>query len=138
MSNPVPDADYEMLADFRYALRQFLRFSEEAAREAGLTPHQHQALLAVRGFRGRDKITIGELSERLQIRPHSAVGLVDRLSGQKLLIRESGIEDRRQVYVRITERGAELLEKLAAVHQSELKRVGPRLGSLLHQLIGND
>src|SRR3569832_1651151 len=68
-------AEYELLAAFRYALRQFLRFSEEAARAVGIEAQQHQALLAVKGFPGRDRITISELAERLQIRHHSAVGM---------------------------------------------------------------
>ena len=67
-------SQYELLAAFRYALRQFLHFSEEAARAAGITPQQHQALLAVKGFPGRDCVTVGELAERLQLRHHSAAG----------------------------------------------------------------
>src|SRR6202044_268812 len=83
-SSPVTKADFEMLASFRYELRRFLHFSEGAAREAGLTPGQHQALLAVKGFPGKDRITIGELAERLQVAHHSAVGLVDRLAANDL------------------------------------------------------
>ena len=79
-------SQYEMLAAFRYALRQFLHFSEEAAHAAGITPQQHQALLAVKGFRGRDCVTVGELAERLQLRHHSAVGLVDRLVAEGLMV----------------------------------------------------
>src|SRR5579859_1886698 len=72
-------ADYEALAEFRWSLRHFLGFSEAAARAAGITPQQHQALLAIKGFPGRDKVSVGELAERLQIEHHSAVGLADRL-----------------------------------------------------------
>lgn len=71
-------SDYEALAAFRYALRQFLRFSEDAAATEGLSPQQHQALLAIKGFPGRDSVTIGELAEKLQVRHNSAIGLVDR------------------------------------------------------------
>src|SRR5580704_14756458 len=111
-STPVTKAEFEMLATFRYELRRFLHFSEEAARDAGLTPGQHQALLAVRGFPGKDRITIGELAERLQVAHHSAVGLVDRLVAHDLMTRETAAEDRRQVYVSLTAHGNETLEGL--------------------------
>src|SRR5512143_2309408 len=120
-------ADYETLAAFRYALRQFLHFSEEAAEAVGLTPQQHQALLAIRGFPGRDQVTVGELAERLQIRHHSAVGLVDRLVTQKLVARAAAENDRRQVFVALTSRGLSTLEQLAAVHRAELRRIGPQI-----------
>jgi DNA-binding MarR family transcriptional regulator len=87
------------LAAFRCGLRQFLRFSESAAASAGVTPRRYQALLAIKGFPGRDSVTIGELSEQLQIAHHSAVRLVDRLEAQHLIIRVASNEDRRQVYV---------------------------------------
>ena len=127
-------ADYETLASFRYALRQFLHFSEEAAEAVGLTPQQHQALLAIRGFPGRDWVTIGELAERLQIRHHSAVGLVDRLAVQKLVTRTLAEDDRRQVHVVLTANGLSILEQLAAVHRAELRRIGPQINQLLAQL----
>ncbi len=130
----ISKADYETLATFRYALRQFLHFSEEAAKAVGLTPQQHQALLAIRGFPGRDRVTIGELAERLQIRHHSVVGLVDRLAAQKLVARESAGEDRRQVYVRLTPGGLSALEQLSAAHRAELRRIGPQLSQFLAQL----
>lgn len=94
-----------MLATFRYALRQFLRFSETAARQAGITPQQHQAILAIAGFPDQDQITVSELAERLQIRHHSAVGLVDRLVVQDLVVREPGEADRREVYISLTPQG---------------------------------
>ena len=123
--------EYEALAAFRYALRYFLRFSEEAAHSHGLTPQKHQAMLAVMGFPGRTRITIGELAERLQIRHHSAVGLVDRLEEQGLAVREHGTTDRRQVFVSLTEQGTALLKELAATHQDELSRLEPELARLL-------
>ena len=125
---------YETLAAFRYALRRFLHFSEAAAENAGLTPQQHQALLAIKGFPGRDRITIGELAERLQVRHHSAVGLVDRLVSERLIARQESTEDRRQVYVRLSPRGEKVLEKLSASHREQLRRVGPELGELLRRL----
>jgi DNA-binding MarR family transcriptional regulator len=126
--------EYEALAEFRYALRQFAAFSEQAAKSIGLTPRQHQALLAMRGFPGRGALTIGELAERLQIRPNSAVGLVNRLQAERLVARASHAGDRRQVYVSLTARGRALLERLSAAHQAELRRIGPRLRQLLEAL----
>src|SRR5262245_16083828 len=83
----VSRVEYEALAALRFGLRQFLRFSEEAAHAAGITPQKHQALLAIKGFPGRSRVTVGELAERLQIRHHSAVGLVDRMEAEKLVAR---------------------------------------------------
>lgn len=134
MEESVSKKEYEVLAAFRYALRQFLRFSEEAAHSVGLTPQQHQALLAIKGFVGRDYVTIRELAERLQIRHHSTVELVDRLEALALVAREAATEDRRQVYVRLTAHGMEMLEQLTTAHRRELRRLGPHLNVLLEQL----
>jgi DNA-binding MarR family transcriptional regulator len=133
VDSPIRKDEYETLADFRYTLRQFLHFSEEAAEKAGLTPHQHQALLAIMGFPGPEQITIGELAERLQIRHHSAVGLVNRLVKQGLLTRQHSTHDRRQVYIALSEHGLSLLEALSTVHREELRRLGPQLRKLLEQ-----
>jgi DNA-binding MarR family transcriptional regulator len=130
----VTKAEYEMLAAFRYELRQFLHFSEEAARAADLTPGHHQALLAVKGFPGKERITIGELAERLQIAHHSAVGLVDRLAAHHLLVRENGVEDRRQVYISLTLHGSEVLQTLTAAHKRQIQRLAPQLETLLRCL----
>ena len=127
-------SQYELLAAFRYALRQFLHFSEEAARAAGITPQQHQALLAVKGFPGRDCVTVGELAERLQLRHHSAVGLVDRLVAERLVARAPSAQDRRQVYVQLTTRGQNVVERLSSAHSEQLKRIGPELILRLKQL----
>lgn len=126
--------EYEALARFRHGLREFLHFSEDAARAVGLTPQQHQALLAIRGFPGRDEVTVGELADALQVRPHSAVGLVDRLTMHGLAERRHREGDRRQVYVGLTPQGVALLEQLSAAHQTELARLGPQLAALLAQL----
>lgn len=134
MASPISKTEYETLATFRYALRQFMRFSETAAREAGITPKQHQALLAIAGFPNRDQIMMSELAERLQVRHHTTVELIDRLAAQDLVVREPGMEDRRQVYVSLTERGKEVLARLTATHREELRRVGPQLNLLLDQL----
>jgi DNA-binding MarR family transcriptional regulator len=130
-------AQYETLAAFRYQLRQFLHFSEVAAQNAGLTPRQHQALLAIKGFPNRESITIGELAEQLHIAHHSAVGLVDRSVEQDLLTREQGVEDRRQVYIKLTDHGAEVLEQLTDAHRTEIRLLGPRLKSLLKSIMAD-
>jgi DNA-binding MarR family transcriptional regulator len=127
-------AQYETLAAFRYALRRFIHFSERAAQAANVTPQQHQALLAIKGFPGRDCVTVGELAERLQLRHHSTVGLVDRLVVEKLVARAPSNEDRRQVLVQLTSRGEKTLEKLSALHHVQLKRIGPELSHLLERL----
>jgi len=132
----IDKSQYETLAAFRYALRRFLRFSEGAAEAAGITAQQHQALLAIKGFPARDKITVGELAERLQLRHHSAVGLIDRLVAEKLVVREPSAGDRRQVLVQLTSRGEAILAKLASVHREQLKRIGPEISQLLGRLGG--
>lgn len=136
MRKKLGKGDFEKLAAFRYALRRFARFSEEAVRPLGLEPQQHQALLAVEGFPGRERATVGDLAEQLQIRPHSAVGLVDRLEKLGFLLREPSPGDRRRVHLRLTPKGREALERLSAVHREELRRIGPHLRSLLADLDG--
>lgn len=123
--------EYETLAAFRFSLRQFLRFSEEAAKSEGTTPQQYLALLAIKGYPGREWVTVGELAERLQVQHHSAVGLVDRLAGEGMVSREPSEDDRRQVLIRLTEGGEELLGKLASVHREQLRRIGPELRRIL-------
>ncbi|CAN5826532.1 helix-turn-helix domain-containing protein [soil metagenome] len=125
--------DYELLAEFRYTLRRFLRFSENAAKEYKLTPQKYQALLAIEGFPGRNYVTVGELAEQLQIAPHSTVGMVDRLVKSRLVKRTPASDDRRIVWVSLTPLGLELLEKLYRVHRTELHSVGPRLSTLLRK-----
>jgi DNA-binding MarR family transcriptional regulator len=126
--------EYETLAAFRHALRRFLAFSAREARTAGLSPQQHQALLAVKGQADGDRLSIGVLADRLQLRPHSAVGLVDRLVRRGLVRRERSADDRRQVWVALTARGEALLASLSAAHRDELRRVGPELRALLARL----
>ena len=126
-------ADYETLAAFRYLLRRFIHFSEEAAKTVNITPQQHQALLAIKGFPGRDQVTIGELAERLQLRHHSVVGLVDRLARDKLVARAPG-KDRREVLVQLTDRGEQILADLSYIHRTELRQISPKLKLLLQEL----
>ena len=126
------DADYRHLAEFRYFLRLFLSFSEDAARAASLSPQQHQALLAIRGFGG--KLTVGELAERLAIKPHSAVGMTDRLVEAGLVVRQASARDRRQVVLRLTAAGTRKLAILSKAQQEELKRLAPLLAPLLNEM----
>jgi DNA-binding MarR family transcriptional regulator len=126
--------DYELLAQFRWSLRQFLRFSECAAREAGLTPQQHQALLAIKGFGGKQPILIGELADRLQILHHSAVGLADRLGQKGYVKRLPDQSDRRRVHLVLTPRGETILETLSAAHREQLSAASPTLMRVLQRL----
>ena len=126
--------DYEILAEFRYLLMRFAAFSEQAAHAAGLAPRQHQALLAIKGYPGGGAATIGELAERLGIRHHSTVGLVDRLVSRGYLVRRADPRDRRRTYLSLTASGERALAGLAAAHQRELRRVAPLLQSLLGRL----
>jgi DNA-binding MarR family transcriptional regulator len=125
---------YERLAAFRSALRRFQHFSQEEARSAGLTPQQHQALLAIKGFPGRDYVSIGELAESLQLRHHSTVGLVNRLARRQLVCRIPSADDRRRVEVRLTPRGEAWIEQLSAAHLRELRRLSPGIRQLLKSI----
>ena len=112
--------EFEAIAAFRYALRKLLRVTEQAARQAGITPQQHQVLLAIKGYPGRESATVTEIANQLQIRQHSAVGLIDRMETQSLVMRVQGAVDRRQVYVQLTSGGEAMLARLSLVHRSEL------------------
>jgi DNA-binding MarR family transcriptional regulator len=133
-SRRLTHADYQALAQLRYLLRRFAAFSEAAARRAGLTAQQHQALLAVRGFPGRARASVGELAERLQLRHHSAVGLVDRLAVRGLLRRHYDRADRRRVLLTVTPRGQAHLARLSRAHRAELARLAPLLQSVLKRV----
>ncbi|MER8863479.1 MarR family transcriptional regulator [Mesorhizobium sp. M0751] len=124
-------ADYQRLSEFRYLIRCFLEFSQIQAQEAGLTPRQHQALLAIKGFPGGGPVTIGDLAERLRIRHHSAVELVNRLCEAGLVARDNDEEDHRRVLLRLTERADHSLADLSAAHLDELGRIEPMLKRLL-------
>jgi DNA-binding MarR family transcriptional regulator len=127
----VDQKDYERLADFRYALRRFLEFSQSAAKTAGLTPQQHQALLAIKGHRGAQGMTVGELAARLIVRHHSAVELIDRLVDAGFLVRQVDPEDGRRARLILTATAEALLESLSTTHLEELRRAGPELERLL-------
>jgi DNA-binding MarR family transcriptional regulator len=126
-------SEFQQLASFRFALRSFLRFSEIAAEKVGLSAQHYQALLAVCAT-ADGHVTINDLAKQLLIRHNSAVGLVDRLANQGLVSREPSPDDGRKVILHLTSKGDRVLEKLAEVHREELRRIGPQLEGLLHQI----
>jgi DNA-binding MarR family transcriptional regulator len=126
--------EYELLAAFRRALRAFLRFSEVEAEKGGVTAQNYQALLTVRACPEDKRVTINDLARQLMIRHNSAVGLVDRLTRQRLVAREAAAEDGRKVHLRLTAKGDRVLERLAEVHREELRRIAPQLEELLQQI----
>jgi len=136
LSETITELDYTSLAEFRYQIRRFLHFSEQAARTAGIEPHQHQLLLALKGLaRSEEPPTIGILAERLQIQHHSAVELVQRLEDRRLISRSRSPADRRQVLIQLTPHGEAELEKLTVCHLAELRTNGPALVEALEGLI---
>jgi DNA-binding MarR family transcriptional regulator len=129
------DEDYAALADFRHALRAFHAFSEDKAVQQGLTPQQHQALLAIRAGEGQAAggrcVTVGYVAERLILKPHSATGLVDRLVALGLVERHPSPQDRRQALLRLTPQARAVLARLSATHRDEIRRLRPMLTALL-------
>jgi DNA-binding MarR family transcriptional regulator len=124
-------ADYESLAELRYQIRRFLHFSEQAARQSGLEPRQHQLMLTLKGLPLGTRPRIGELAERLQIQHHSAVELVNRLAAGGYVRRHRGGEDRREVLLSLTPKGQRILRELSLHHKSELRMRGPALVTAL-------
>jgi DNA-binding MarR family transcriptional regulator len=127
-------SDYRAIAEFRYQIRRFLRFSEEAARTAGLAPQQHQLLLAVKGMSDGHAARISDLADRMQIQHHSAVELVDRLAARGLVNRALAEDDRREVHVQLTARGENILRVLTLHHKNELRQAAPALVSALQMV----
>jgi len=130
------EIDYRALAEVRYQLRRFLVFSEREARGAGVEPQQHQLLLAIKGLPDGQRPTISSLAERLQLRHHTVVGLVDRLVDAQLLARSRSTLDRREILLQITARGEQLLRRLSLVHRAELERARPALVGAMATLVG--
>jgi DNA-binding MarR family transcriptional regulator len=127
--------DYEALAELRYLGRKFLRFSKDFLRaKVGLNPEQYEALLAMKASSSAKGLTISQLSERLQVRHHSAVNIVDRLVESKLITREPGETDRRQRHVHLTAKGEKLIEELASVHHTELRNRSEEMIRALERL----
>lgn len=129
---------YKDLAAFRYEIRKFLAFSEEAARSAGVEPQQHQLLLALRGLPDGSRPTIGTIAERLCVKHHTAVGIVDKLEQRHLLLRERSSADRREVMLVLTEDGEALLAKLSVLHKRQLAEVGPLMVAALGAILGGE
>lgn len=127
-------SEYQQLAAFRHALRRFLRFSEAAAEQMGLSAQHYQAMLAICAT-PEGRLTINELAQQLLIRHNSAVGLVDRLNKQGLAEREPSPDDRRKVYLRLTAKGDRVLGRLAEVHREELLRIAPELREQLEEIV---
>ena len=123
--------DYARIAAFRKVLRRFLRFSEAAAAGVGLTSQHYQAMLVLRACPEDRHVSIAELAAELLIKHNSAVELVDRLVHEGLVVRQPSRADRRKVELCLTQRGREVLAKLAATHRAELRRVSPILKRLL-------
>ncbi|WP_447764071.1 MarR family transcriptional regulator [Sphingopyxis panaciterrae] len=127
---PLTDDDYAALADFRHALRGFQAFSESCAAEQGLTPQQHQALLAIRAAASGPP-TVGEVARRLMLKPHSATGLVNRLEEQGWIDRIASTDDRRRARLELTARARAALAALSAAHRDEIRRMRPMLEAML-------
>ena len=126
---------YRQLADFRYRIRQFLHFSEEAARAHGIEPQQHQVLLAVKGLPQGMRPTVRTLSERLCLRHHSTVELINRLVERGAVARRAGTEDRREVFIELTSLGERILRNLSLLHWEELKVAGPVLSEAIEEIL---
>ena len=133
-NNDVTLADYRALSEFRYQIRRYLAFSDAAAHAVGLPSRQYQLLLALKGLPEEIEATIGNLAERLNIRHHSAVELVDRLEKRELVQRERSELHRSFVFVRITTEGESVLKKVVATRISDLKVAGPILVKTLTTL----
>jgi DNA-binding MarR family transcriptional regulator len=123
IAEPLTKQDFEALARFRFGIRRYLRFSEETVRRHGVTPQQYQLLLAIKGFPGRDWAVVRELADRLQLRHHSVVELVNRAQAQGLVHRTTDPDDARAVRVVLTDQGEHLLGRLSALHRDELRRM---------------
>ncbi|MFC0102252.1 MarR family transcriptional regulator [Sphingopyxis terrae] len=126
---PLTDGDYAALAEFRHALRRFQAFSEARAVEQGLTPQQHQALLAIRA--ASSPPTIGDIARHLLLKPHSATGLINRLEDQGWIERAAATEDRRRARLRLTAKASNALAALSAAHRDEIRRIRPALEEML-------
>lgn len=132
---PVSQGDYETLAEFRFQLRRFLNFSEQAAKALGMTPQQHQSLLAIRAAPAR-MLTIGDLAEQLFVQPHTASELADRMQALGWLERRPNDADRRRVYLGLTAEAEVMLGRMSATHRGEVLRIRGTLTELLARLDG--
>ncbi|NMQ20616.1 MarR family transcriptional regulator [Candidatus Competibacter phosphatis] len=117
---PLTKHDFEILSDFRYQIRKFVRFSEEVARQHGITPLQYLMLLHIKGYPGREWATVGELTERLQTQQHGVVALISRCEKLGFVERRRSSEDRRQIKVHLLENGQKVVEQIARLHRAQL------------------
>ncbi len=117
---PLDKADFSALSEFRYQMRRYERFSENAVQAEGITPLQYLLMLHIKGYPGRDWATVGELAERLQAKPHGVVALVSRCEAGGLVRRQVGASDRRCVEIRLQPQGEAVLARLAELHRAEL------------------
>lgn len=144
MSSPAPHpasdepslTDYRALAQFRYQIRRFLSFSEQAARAAGMEPQQHQLLLAIKGLPPDRRPTIKALAERLCVQHHTVVALVDQVEARKLVRRKRHAKDRREILLVLTAQGDRILRGLSVLHRDQLRVVGPTLVEALASIVG--
>jgi DNA-binding MarR family transcriptional regulator len=134
----LPDIDYRALAELRHQIRCFLVFSEREARAAGIEPQQHQLLLALKGLAPGSDRSIRVIAERLQLKHHTVVGLVDRLCAAGLVVRSRSEADARSTFVQITRKGERLLRGLSLAHSAELKTAGPALLKALQTILTED
>jgi DNA-binding MarR family transcriptional regulator len=128
-------SDYQALAEFRYQIRQFLHFSEQAVKQAGLERGQYQLMLAIKGMPEGVRPRIRELAGRMQIQHHSAVELVNRLEAGGHVRRERAPGDRREVLLELTAKGERVLAELALHHHEQLQSTAPALVTTLHRLM---
>jgi len=128
--------DYRALAEFRFQIRTFLKNSEAAAQAVGLEPQQHQLLLTIKGLPDGASPTVGYLAERMLLKHHSAVELVDRCERAGLTTREHDAEDHRRVLVSLTAAGEDVLRRLSEVHEDELMSLAPHLIGALEAIVG--
>lgn len=131
----VPQTDLRALAAFRYELRCFLAFSEQAAREAGIEPQQHQLLLALGGLPAGLRPNIRTLAERLCVQHHTTVALVNKVEQRGLVVRERGTEDKREVLLRLTSAGNQVLQELSRRHRDQLQNVAPEMLAALGAIL---
>lgn len=129
--------DLRALAAFRYELRRFLAFSEAAARDAGIEPQQHQLLLAVGGLPVGQRPNVRTIAERLCVQHHTAVALVDKVEEHGWVKRERSGEDKREVLLRLTDAGRDLLQRLSRLHRRQLQSVGPEMVAALGAILGD-
>ena len=134
MTEPLTNGEYRALARFRHALRRFQSFSEQAARDAGITPAQHQLLLAVRGFDGEGPPSTTDVAEMLQLRLHSAGELVGRAEDNGLLVRDADPDDLRRTRLQLTPAGEAKLAELSLQHRRELRRFRREMNDVLREL----